>query len=410
MAVAVVKDGKLVYSKADSYDHTIKVESRFRIGSVTKQFTAGLIVKLAESKKLSLDDSLGKWIEDAPSAWKPATIRQLLSHTSGIPSYTANPGFEKVSNTKASPDRIWKFVKGDKMDFAPGKGWNYSNTGYCLLGSIAEKATNKPYFALLKEYFFSPLKMNSTGEERSLPVVKSYGANGKSSVPLNMDWPYSAGAIVSTVGDLAKWDAALRADKLFSKEEKNMMFSPDPVAAAYKTPYGFGWIPMVRDGKVVGVTHSGGINGFGSNIVRSLEGGTTVIALSNSETEFVQYVSRQIFTSLEPELLKSKMASIVDPDPAISVRHRALFENLLKGQVDASLFAKSFLAQVPEDKLKSGGTGLAAVGKLGRFELVRVVPGPTVSREYRVQLGSQLFQLAIGEDAEHKVTTLLIRQ
>jgi D-alanyl-D-alanine carboxypeptidase len=406
LAIAVIDNGKPVFSKGYSADGTITPDSSFRIASITKQFTAGIIVRLVREKKLGYEDPLGKWIPEVPSEWKDVTIRQLLTHTSGIPSYTDAPGLMAVITKPVSPDGIWQFVAKTKMNFKPGQGWKYNNTAYTLLGSIIEKATKQKYFSVLDRYIFKPLNMKRSGEEKKFPVVPSFDGEGKPSFALNMDWPYSAGAIVSTANDMAKWDAALRGKSLFTDAEKEMMFTPDPVSVKNNENYGFGWVVRTVEGKRVSVAHSGGIPGFSTMINRSMLKGTTVIVLSNNESNAAGVIASKVMRLLEPGVESEPPKGDVDTKPELTSRHKTLFESLLDGSVSKDRFDPSFLKKAPLDMIKATAANFAKMGKLGEFTFLKEAAG---ARSYFVRIGDAEMKFTVSENSEGKIVGMLVQ-
>ncbi|MFY2558016.1 serine hydrolase [Corallococcus terminator] len=264
-------------------------DTKFRIGSVTKQFTAVLILKLVEEGKVGLEDSITKHLPDyRQDTGARITVTHLLNHTSGIPSYTSRPDFgEKISrNPYTVPDFVKQFASGD-LEFEPGSKYSYNNSGYFLLGAIIEKVTGKTYAQVLRERIFEPVGMKNTGFDVSSTVLakraSGYERNPDGFVNaayLDMGLPYAAGSMYSTVEDLYLWDRALYGDKVLPAALKQKMFTPG------LDDYGFGWSmepTQLDDGKskVATVAHGGGINGFSSFLLRVPEKKEVVIVLSN---------------------------------------------------------------------------------------------------------------------------------
>ena len=225
----VAKDGKVLYRKGFGYaDIKNKIlvtpDTKFRIGSVTKQFTAAAILKLQENNLLSVDDKLSKFIPDFPRG-DEVTIHQLLTHISGIHSYTGKHDFlDKVTKT-ISPDSLVNAIKKDPYDFNPGEKMLYNNSGYFILGYIIAKVSGKPYDVYLKETFFDPLHMDNTGVHyagiKLEHEAKGYANdNNRYEEALNWDmsWAGGAGAIYSTVDDLLKWNQALYGGKVLNEK------------------------------------------------------------------------------------------------------------------------------------------------------------------------------------------------
>jgi CubicO group peptidase (beta-lactamase class C family) len=256
-------------------------QTKFRLGSITKQFTAMAVMILSEQGKLRLDDPVGKHLDDAPGAWAGVTIHHLLTHTSGVPSYTSDPDYPKqMSRPETVRSMIARF-RDRPLDFEPGEKFAYSNSGYFLLGAVIEKVTGESYEAFLKEAVFDPLGMKDTGYDHFRTVLPRR-ASGYTLTPdgpenaeyLDMAQPYAAGSLYSTVEDLAAWDRALAEGKLISKEGYDRMFTP------VKNDYAYGWSVKTQGGRKE-VGHGGGINGFVTQIVRYPDEKVCVVVLCN---------------------------------------------------------------------------------------------------------------------------------
>lgn len=272
VAIGVVRGGETIamtaLGTADlENDVPASAHSVYRIGSVTKQFTAAAIMQLVEHDSLALNDALGELLDGLPEAWRPVTVRQLLNHTSGIPSYTAlAESWRKRWGAQMTPDSIIALVFEVPMDFAPGTKWKYDNTGYVLLGMIIEQVTGTPWGEDLQRRLLTPLGLSDTYNCLDAPViprrVRGYereAGQWENTPYLAMTHPLSAGAMCSTVLDLAKWNRAFNGGRVVSAESYAMMTTPE--GAAVEIGYGFG----VGRGDLEGHTmimHGGGINGF----------------------------------------------------------------------------------------------------------------------------------------------------
>jgi CubicO group peptidase (beta-lactamase class C family) len=287
-SVLVTADGKAVFGKGyglANAEHGVPntTTTKFRLGSITKQFTATAILILQERGKLSVEDPIGKYLDDAPKAWEGVTIHHLLTHTSGIHSYTSDPDYgKKMAHPETVTSMIARF-KDRPLDFPPGEKFAYSNSGYFLLGAIIEKASGVSYEAFLRAWIFAPLGMNDSGYDHPATVLPNRAAGYvrkgdrlENAEYLDMAQPYAAGSLYSTVEDLAKWDRAL-ADKhgaLLSGASKVKMFTPA------KDDYAYGWTVTTRSGRKE-IGHGGGINGFATAIQRYPDQGVCVVVLCN---------------------------------------------------------------------------------------------------------------------------------
>ena len=253
IAVLVAKDGGILYRKGFGYADIknkipITPETKFRIGSVTKQFTAAAILKLQENNLLSVHDKLSKFIPDFPRG-NEVTIHQLLTHTSGIHSYTNHDDFVAHVTQAISPDSLINLIKKDPYDFNPGEKSMYNNSGYFILGYLIGKISGMPYSEYLKKTFFDPLGMKNTGIYytgiKLEHEAKGYsGSNGNYPRAINWDmsWAGGAGAIYSTVDDLLKWNNALYGGKVLKKESLDAMLTPAVLNNGEKASplYGYG--------------------------------------------------------------------------------------------------------------------------------------------------------------------------
>lgn len=257
--------------------------TRFRLGSITKQFTAAAILLLEEQGKLSINDPICNFFTDCPPAWKPITVRHLLNHTSGIPNFTSFPDYMKTMMIPTPLDGIIARFKDRPLTFAPGEKMSYSNSGYILLGAIIEKVAGQSYADFLQARIFGPLKMQGSGYDTGDKIIKgradgysNAGGEWKNASHIDMSIPHAAGALYSTVQDLYLWDQALNTDRILSAKSREAMFAPG------QNNYAFGWaINKLFNRLMIG--HGGGINGFSTYIARYPEEKLTIIVLSNLE-------------------------------------------------------------------------------------------------------------------------------
>src|SRR5687768_10124353 len=230
VAVLVARKGEIIYKKGFGLanlelDVPMQVDNIFRIGSITKQFTAVAILQLMEQGKLNLQDEITKFIPDYPTQGNKITIEHLLTHTSGIRSYTSMSDYFGKIKLDMKPSEMIDYFKNEPMDFAPGAEHRYNNSGYYLLGYIIEQITGKTYAQYLEENFFKPLEMTNSLYGNDQAIIKkrasaySMGDNGFENSPsMSMTQPYAAGSIQSTVSDLFKWHQAVNSYKLVKKE------------------------------------------------------------------------------------------------------------------------------------------------------------------------------------------------
>jgi len=295
---------------------------KFRLGSITKQFTSMLVMQQVEKGTIKLDSHLSDYLPDyRKDTGSKVSIHQLLNHTSGIPSYTDDPKFfpDESRNHYSVDDFVKKFCSGD-LQFEPGSKFHYDNSGYFLLGAILEHISGKSYEALLKEKIFDPLGMKDTGYDRSpeiLPKRSSgyeVGLDEVINAPyLDMSLPYAAGSLYSTVEDLYKWDQALYSDKLVSAELKKKLFTPG------LEHYAYGWnVETLPAGDPAAgqtmISHGGGINGFNTVEVRLVDEHDLIVLLNNTPNADLSAMAKGIRAVLfgkEPAPPKTPLADVL---------------------------------------------------------------------------------------------------
>ena len=266
----------------------------FRLGSVTKQFTAVAIMILQERGKLRVSDPACQYLPECPAAWQPLTIRHLLTHTAGIPNYTNFPDFGRAAVLPTTSAELVGRLTDKPLEFPAGEKFAYSNSGYYLLGLIIERASGKSYADFLQEAVFTPLAMTHTGYDNPARILKHRAAGYSrqagaivNAAYMDMSLPYAAGGLYSTTGDLLRWDQALYTDTLVSKKSLDEMFTPD------KGGYGYGWSIGRRFDRPE-ISHGGGIYGFATEITRFPADRVTVIVLSNVETAPVNRIANDL--------------------------------------------------------------------------------------------------------------------
>ncbi len=296
VAVIVTQAGEVIYRKGYGMANLelgvqIQPDMVFRLGSITKQFTAVAILILLEQGKLALDDSITKFLPDYPTHDHLITIEHLLTHTSGIKSYTTIPEWWSLQTKDFTVSELIDFFKYQPMQFAPGKQWIYNNSGYILLGAIIEKISGLTYGEFIQQHIFDVLGMKHSYydvAQRIIPQrVCGYqtGANGYLNANyLSMTQPYAAGSLAANVDDLAIWDAALYTNKLVPQKTLQQAFTTYKLIDGSLTNYGYGWFISDYEGHRL-VEHSGSINGFSTHAIRVPDDQIFVAVLSNSESK-----------------------------------------------------------------------------------------------------------------------------
>ncbi len=330
-ALLVIKDGKTVlrksYGMAD-VSNGVRLEPgmAMRVGSITKQFTSAAILMLADEGKLSVSDPITKFLPGYPMQGKTITIEHLLTHTSGIVSYTSKGS---LSNRDKSTTQVIDSFKDDPLEFEPGSRYAYNNSGYFLLGAIVEKVSGQPYAKFLEQRIFTPLGMTQTAYEgygAAAPTKavghtsKMFGGFGPAS-DINMTQVYAAGAVVSTVDDMAKWAAAIDSGKILQPATWARAFTPYKLNDGKSTQYGYGWeMAKVRGATEIG--HGGDINGFAAYSLRLPEEKVYVALLTNGDSGA---------GFIRPAVVAKKAAAIAIGQPYPDHRPVALDANTLEG-------------------------------------------------------------------------------
>jgi CubicO group peptidase (beta-lactamase class C family) len=292
-AVLVGVNGKVVFEKAygiaeEEWNVRNTTTTKFRIASLSKQFTAACILLLQERGKLKVQDPISRYLTGLPEAWRSITIHQLLTHTSGIPNYTDSSQLKKINRTGATPQEMITLVADKPLDFKPGSRWHYTNTGYILLGMMIEKISGQPYADFMKHNIFEPLGMMNSGYDRATDILKERASGyqiqgGLANADfIDMTIPYAAGGIYSTVEDLYRFNEALaQQGKLLSADSLKEMFTEYPEATYQGQNYGYGVvISRQKFGKLL-YYHGGGVEGFSSSIQRYPDERVCIVVLSN---------------------------------------------------------------------------------------------------------------------------------
>jgi len=293
LSLLVAKGGKIVRAEGFGLANVelqvpVKPETIFQSGSVGKQFTATAVMMLVEEGKISLDDPLTKYFADAPASWKEVTVRELLSHTAGLGDYPKDFNFRK----DWTEDEELKLIESIPLAYPPGTNWEYSNFGYVTLGILIHRVTGEFYGDFLQQRIFQPLGMQSTRiiSEADIVPNRSAGYRLVKGELKNQEWvapmvnTTADGSLYFSILDLAKWNAALYAEKLLKRSSLDLMWTPAKLKNGQpnKGHYGFGWFIEERAGHRC-IHHDGAWQGFETAIDRYVDDQLTVVALSNLE-------------------------------------------------------------------------------------------------------------------------------
>ena len=414
VSVAVVKDGRVVLAKGYGVANAelavpATENTVYQLASVTKQFTATVIMMLVEEGKLSLDDKVTKVLDGLPVAWSEVTVRHLLNHTSGIKSYTNVPSFFATARKDYGKEEIIRLVADAPLEFAPGEKWNYNNTGFFLLGMMIEKVSGKEYGAFLNERIFQPLSMTATRVNDLKEIIKhrAQGYSWQNGVLRNGEYlsptqPFAAGALVSSVVDLAKWDAALYTEKLLKKSSLEQMWTATKLNDGKTQPYGFGWgVDVYRTRKVI--SHGGGIQGFSTHIARFIDDRLTVIVLANREGGGADALANGIAEFYLPVLKENAPKAVADNDPKMTQFLKEVALSLAKGTGEQIWFTPGGQQFFFPDRIKDGKQMLGALGELKSFELMEeTMRNKEKVRSYKAVFGSTSLRLnfILAEDGK----------
>lgn len=281
-------------------------ETAFEIGSLSKQFTAACILLLQQDGKLSVEDKISKYLHHLPGAWQNITIRHLLTHTSGIKTYTALDGFELRRHL--TQDQFIDALASHPLDFEPGQSFKYCNSGYNLLGFIIENVSGRDYWNFLSERILHPLGMDATTNRLPALIIPNRAAGYEQSnhVWINRDYDltdvFSAGALISTAPDLARWNASLDAGTLLNAATRQQMWAPTRLNNGSLAQYGFGWRIEEFEGRR-NFGHGGSTSGFSASLQRFPDEQLAVILLTNTDEQIATRMARNVarlFIAVKP--------------------------------------------------------------------------------------------------------------
>jgi CubicO group peptidase (beta-lactamase class C family) len=419
ISVAVIKDGKIVKSGGYGYanlelkvratDHTV-----YQIQSVTKTFTSAAIMMLAEEGKLNIDDKLIKYLPDAPDTWKTITLRHLLTHTSGIKDFINEPvGDLRLELTE---NLVYEQAKLRKLNFEPGDQYQYSNTNYHLLAMVIRKLTGEYYGDVLRKRIFEPLQMKET----RIVTLSSLVPNRASGYVWDKDGEvsngnfvaesilsYAGGGIMSTVLDLAKWDAALYGNQILSEAAKQASWSQTKLNNGSVSGYGFGWVVNTLSGHRQ-LAHSGGhVTGFGTILMRFPDDKLTVVVLTNAQWSATDRIALRIAGEYLPGVTQGTAKAIRDKNPEVTVLLRKVLEQGAKGELDLTPFTAKMAKVFTPEVVQQGGARLKQFGKIKKIELLLKAERDGIQNfRYRVIYERSVIYCSLGVDSAGKICGL----
>lgn len=420
VAVAVIKNGKVVKSKGyglASVEFQVPAtdQSVFEIGSISKQFTSAAIMLLVEDGKVKLDEKISKYLPDTPETWQNVTVRNLLNHTSGIPSYTRLGGFELFKRYKAG-DFI-KELSQHPLDFETGTKYSYNNSGYSLLGYIIESASGKTYWEFLGNRIFKPLGMNSTANRDPKFVVRNRVTGyewengrltGRDGVLTDL---FSAGAIISTVADLAKWDIALHGNKILKQTSKDAMWTTGTLNNGENLRYGLGWYVNEFRGQKV-ISHSGQTAGFAANNSLYIDADVNIIVLSNIGTSSLgTIIAKEIAKIYIPSISLKALKVKTDENPNLSAKFKNAFENILKERFDTEILDADLIKMLSAESFKTKHKRINNFGNIKKFELIETEKlfDKTIYR-YRIEMADKLLAVSFESGSDERLSGFFVEE
>jgi CubicO group peptidase (beta-lactamase class C family) len=380
LSVALMQDGKIILAKGYGQASlksgaAATPETSFAIGSITKQFTCACILKLAEDGKLSVEDKVAKYYPNLTRA-NDITLLDLMNHVSGYPDYYPLDFVDRRMLKAIAPDELLRQYAGGNLDFEPGSQYSYSNTGFVLLGRIAEKVSGQPFGLFLKRQILDPLGMRLTYFEPELTQAglatgyTMFALSGpEEATPEAKGWISAAGALYSTASDLAAWDLALVSGKLLKPESYDLMTRPRLLTSGRASGYGCGLSVGLRNGRTI-LSHNGAVSGFNALNAVVPTTKSAVVLLSNLEdSNAVNAIYSKLFSALlsvdAPYL--PKIAG-----PTVPEVHKKMFLSLQAGRVDRALLGEEFSWYLNDARISSASARLKSYGEPVKVEIESV--------------------------------------
>lgn len=419
MAVAVLKDGRVVHAKGyglANLEHQVPVTTKtvFQSGSVGKAFTVMAIMMLVDDGKVRLDDPVAKWFLDAPDAWRPITVRHLLEHTSGLPGYPEDFDFRR----DLTDAELYEIIKARPLKFAAGDRRGYSNLGFVLLGILINKATGTHYGDFLQQRIFAPLDLSTARviSEKDIVPNRASGYRLLDKEIANQEWVAPSlnttadGALYLSVEDMAKWEAALHCGKLLSSKRYDQMWDRLKTNDGVQQPWGFSWQVSNVNGQRL-VEHSGGWQGFSSNFSRYPAEGMAVILFKNLRASDPLEPTRRILEIYRPELSIAGARVMTEVEPSVA----EFVRNVVQRITDKTLSSEMFVGDASDDILpyaQQASDEFRSFGALRRVELVGREEQTQGSRmvNYRLSFDSRQVVLSLGLNPQNRITSIELRR
>ena len=347
VAIGIVDKGRVTtkgYGLANvELDVPVTDRTIFQSGSMGKMFTATAVMLQVEDGKLSLSDPITKFFPDAPAAWQKITVRNLLNHTSGIPDYTTSSFDYRKDYTE---DELAHLAFQQKLEFPPGSRWNYSNTGYALLGFIIHKVSGQFYGDVLATRVFAPLGMTTARiiSEEDIVPNRAAGYRHENRQLKNQEWvapklnTTADGSLYWSVRDLVAWDTAVEQRKILKPESWREILTPAKLASGKAYPYGMGWFLEQRGGKPL-EQHGGSWQGFKTQLSRFIGDSLDVIVLANAAEANPGTIADGIAAIIHPDLATPPLVPIEDKEFQVTARISRLLDTIRGGKLSPDEFA-----------------------------------------------------------------------
>ncbi|MGD9588619.1 MAG: serine hydrolase domain-containing protein [Pyrinomonadaceae bacterium] len=416
VAVAVIKNRKVVKLKgygvaSVEFGVPVTTDTVFEIGSVSKQMTAAAILLLVEDGRASLDAPISTYLVNIPDAWKNVTVRHLLTHTSGVKSYTGLDGFELWRRLKTE-DFIHN-LSSHQLEFVPGERNIYSNSGYTLLGHIIQTVSGKPYMQFMRERIFTPLGMTKTADRDPQFIIPNRAVGYEWSIDRltgrdgNLTDLMGAGSIVSTISDMVKWDAALNGKNFLKPESRAEWWKQYVFTSGKPSVYGFGWrISDIRGRKLIG--HTGQTAGFGAANFRYVDDGVTVIVLTNlGEIGLGGQIAARIAKFYAPALSLKAVVGKPEPVPGLGEKLLAVLRARNEGHLETAPLTPQLTRSLSTERAKANYRRIALLGAPANAIFVEAdETGTRPSYRYRVEAGKRLFLWRVAMNDDGRISEL----
>lgn len=404
LALGLVRRGQVLKARGFGtahLEHAVPVtrSTLFQSGSLGKQFSAVALMLLVQDGLLALDDSITRFFPEAPPHWQPITVRHLLTNTSGIPDYEGALDYRK----DYSEDELARFAFALPLEFPVGTRWNYSNTGYVLLGILMRKASGRFYGDLLRERVFAPLGMKTARviSEEDVIAHRAAGYRLVGGNLKNQEWvapllnTTADGSLYLSLDDWLRWEQALRERKVLSQASWQEVFKPVQLRSGARYPYGMGW--FLHDGRgPARYQHSGSWQGFKTAYLHAIDADLSVIVLCNLAEADPMRIAERVAQHYVPAFKPRPPRAQVDPDPQRAAQVRSLVEATASGQLRPADFDPLPTGFFPGQAAAFGGL-LRGLGPVQSVELLeRYELGDDQMLNYRVWVGGRPFRVGLG--------------